>query len=52
MEGMGQRTKLTTWGAQGSSSGVAVPNPRIKWAEQNTHSDRPPSAPFPASTAW
>ena len=31
--GEGENKKLRTGGTWGSSSGVAMPNPRIKWAK-------------------
>ena len=40
-KGRGKKKKLRTGGAQGSSSGVAMPDPLIKWAKRNTHSDPP-----------
>ena len=40
-ERRGDKKQLTTGGAQGSSSGVAMHNPLIKWAKRNAHSDPP-----------
>ena len=46
-KGRGKKKKLRNGGARGSSS-VAMPNPLIKWAKRNTHSDPPPSVPLGA----
>ena len=39
--GEGKKKKLRTGAARGSSSGVAMPNPLIKWGKRNMHSDPP-----------